>query len=60
MSHKCLGQLYAVGVGTGDSELLTLKAVRLIKVADVVAILRNQRSGGLFCMGNRLRGDLCG
>ena len=38
MSSKVLGQLYAVGIGTGDSELLTLKAVRLIKEADVVAI----------------------
>lgn len=38
MSNKPLGKLYAVGIGTGDSELLTLKAVRLIKEADVVAI----------------------
>ncbi|MEI6859158.1 MAG: precorrin-2 C(20)-methyltransferase [Shewanella sp.] len=38
MSSNSLGQLYAVGLGTGDSELLTLKAVRLIKEADVVAI----------------------
>ena len=38
MSNNPLGQLYAVGIGTGDSELLTLKAVRLIKEADVIAI----------------------
>ncbi|MDO6542270.1 precorrin-2 C(20)-methyltransferase [Photobacterium sanguinicancri] len=34
---KQLGKLYAVGVGTGDSELLTLKAHRLISTVDVVA-----------------------
>ncbi|GAB2657504.1 precorrin-2 C(20)-methyltransferase [Vibrio panuliri] len=38
MNNNRLGQLYAVGLGTGDSELLTLKAVRLIKQADIVAL----------------------
>lgn len=38
MSNEVLGQLYAVGLGTGDSELLTLKAIRLIKEAEIVAI----------------------
>ena len=38
MSTSPLGQLYAVGIGTGDSELLTLKAVRIIKQVDVLAI----------------------
>jgi len=31
------GRLYGIGVGPGDPELLTLKAVRLIAVADVIA-----------------------
>ena len=32
------GKLYGVGVGPGDPELMTLKAVRVIRSADVVAI----------------------
>ena len=31
------GTLYAVGVGPGDPELLTLKAVRILRSADVIA-----------------------
>ena len=32
------GTLYSVGIGPGDPELMTLKAVRLIVEADVIAI----------------------
>ena len=32
------GKLYGIGVGPGDPELLTLKAVRLLKEADVIGV----------------------
>ena len=32
------GILYGLGVGPGDPELLTVKAVRLLKEADVIAV----------------------
>src|SRR5512146_2926311 len=31
------GQLYGIGVGPGDPELLTLKALRLLRAAPVIA-----------------------
>ncbi|WOT06779.1 precorrin-2 C(20)-methyltransferase [Shewanella youngdeokensis] len=37
MSKK-LGKLYAVGVGPGDSSLMTLRSVELLKNIDVIAI----------------------
>ncbi len=36
------GVLYGVGIGPGDPELLTLKAARVLKTADVIAIPRSK------------------
>lgn len=41
------GTFYGVGVGTGDPELLTLKAVRVIQQCDMVAYLRSERGHGM-------------
>lgn len=38
MVIKMGGKLYGIGTGPGDPELLTLKAVRLLKECDVIAI----------------------
>ena len=32
------GTLYGVGVGPGDPELMTLKAVRMIRENDIIAV----------------------
>ena len=39
---KKTGKLYGIGVGPGDPELLTLKAVRVLGEADVVAIPKSK------------------
>ena len=40
------GTLYAVGVGPGDPELLTLKAVRVLRLADVIVCpVKDDRPG---------------
>lgn len=39
------GTLYGVGVGPGDPELLTVKAVNLLRAADVIAAPRTEGGG---------------
>ena len=41
------GKLYGVGVGPGDPELMTLKAVRLIKECDFVAVPKSGEGEGV-------------
>ena len=41
------GKLYAVGVGPGDPELLTLKAVKTLKTADIIACPAKEGAPGL-------------
>ena len=33
-----IGVLYGIGVGPGDPELMTLKAINTIKACDIIAI----------------------
>ena len=37
-------EIYGIGVGTGDPEELTLKAVRLIKESDVLILPRKDKA----------------
>lgn len=41
------GKLYGVGVGPGDPELVTIKAIRIMKEADVLAVPGEQKEGSV-------------
>ena len=43
------GKLYGAGVGPGDPELLTIKALRLIKENHVIAVPGNEERGLSDC-----------
>ncbi|TLM67135.1 MAG: precorrin-2 C(20)-methyltransferase [Deltaproteobacteria bacterium] len=44
-------RLYAVGVGPGDPELLTLKAVRILRAADVIVAPTGQAEAASYALG---------
>lgn len=48
------GILYGVGVGPGDPELMTLKAVNIARQADIIAIPRKD-SGKCTALGIALK-----
>ncbi|MDL2406097.1 precorrin-2 C(20)-methyltransferase [Rhizobium calliandrae] len=60
MSAHSTGRLIGVGTGPGDPELLTVKAVRALEKADVVAYFAKQgRNGnGRAVVGDLLRTDV--
>ncbi len=53
---KNSGTLFGVGVGPGDPELLTMKAVRVIQVVDVIAVPCAKRDGRSYAL--EIVGDL--
>jgi len=45
-------QFIGVGVGPGDPELITLKAVRYIEKADVISYIANEKGESQDCRCN--------
>src|SRR5205814_508340 len=55
---RMTGQLYGIGVGPGDPELLTLKAVRLLRACPVVGhFAASGRTGNAWAVVANLCGD---
>lgn len=44
------GKLYGIGIGPGDPELLTLKAVRILQSVDIVAVPESKTEKGSFAL----------
>ena len=44
------GKLYGIGIGPGDPELITLKAVRVLEMVDVVAIPESRKEKGSIAL----------
>ena len=40
------GKLYGIGVGPGDSELMTVKAARIVGEADVIITPKTEKKDG--------------
>lgn len=54
------GTLFGVGIGPGDPELLTLKAVRLIQDCPVIAVPGKKKEDTVaFQIASQVIGDLC-
>jgi len=45
------GKLYALGIGPGDPELMTLKAVRILREAPVICVPRGREDGQSVALG---------
>ncbi|RJQ51052.1 MAG: precorrin-2 C(20)-methyltransferase [Nitrospiraceae bacterium] len=45
-----MGKLYVIGVGPGDPELLTLKAVRIIKESPVICVPKGREEGSSLAL----------
>ena len=48
------GKLYAVGVGPGDPELITIKAVKLLKLMVLHFLLLCPRESGIFLLSGQI------
>jgi precorrin-2/cobalt-factor-2 C20-methyltransferase len=44
------GKLTVIGIGPGDPELLTLKAVRIIKESDVLCVPKGREEGSSLAL----------
>ena len=52
------GTLYGVGVGPGDPELMTLKAVRMIRENEIIAVSRHPLLPRIFLGRKRTSSNL--